>query len=195
MSRCVSKIHDCRTIRMLTFRFCPCAEVLTRLRLLMTSVLRLIGRAVPCSLRNRPQALQRTEPSSSRRHRGVVEVPQFWQTGCRLPRSWLAKEAIVDNNHEGRAIRVEMWPDKGETAAKTSSAASGMFLYYFASPTYRNVALSTTCCCRRRRRVYHALTHVAVCSVNSKLESARLSSPQVQWKSSTVIARAMADEP
>jgi hypothetical protein len=33
-------------------------------------------------LRKRPQALQRTEPSSSLRHKGVVEVPQFWQTGC-----------------------------------------------------------------------------------------------------------------
>jgi len=26
--------------------------------------------------------LQRTEPDSSRRQRGVVEVVQFWQTGC-----------------------------------------------------------------------------------------------------------------
>lgn len=54
--------------------------VLTRLRLLMTSVLRLIGRGRPCNLRNRPQALHRTEPISSRRHSGVVLVPQFWQT-------------------------------------------------------------------------------------------------------------------
>ena len=56
--------------------------VLTRLRLLITSVLREIGRGRPCSLRNRPQALQSTEPNSSRRHNGVVEVLQFWQVGC-----------------------------------------------------------------------------------------------------------------
>jgi hypothetical protein len=56
--------------------------VLTRLRLLITSVLREIGRGRPCSLRNKPQALQRTEPNSSRRHSGVVEVLQFWQVGC-----------------------------------------------------------------------------------------------------------------
>ena len=105
--------HDFRDFQVFTFRFCPCAEVLTRLRLLITSVLRLIGRAVPCSLRNSPQALQRTEPSSSRRHRGVVEVPQFWHTGCRLPRSWLAKDAIVDSDQGGRAIRVGMCADKG----------------------------------------------------------------------------------
>jgi hypothetical protein len=47
---------------------------------LITSVLRLIGRGLPCSLRNRPQALQRTKPFSSRRQSGVVLVEQFWQT-------------------------------------------------------------------------------------------------------------------
>lgn len=52
---------------------------LTRLRLLMTSVLREIGRGRPCSLRNKPQALHRTEPYSSRRHSGVIDVLQFWQ--------------------------------------------------------------------------------------------------------------------
>jgi len=67
--------------RRLTLRLGPC-PVFTRLRLLITSVLRLIGRARPCSLRNKPHALHNTEPSSSLRHRGVVEVPQFWQTGC-----------------------------------------------------------------------------------------------------------------
>lgn len=56
-------------------------EVLTRLRDLITSVLREMGRGRPWSLRKRPQALQRTEPDSSRRQRGVVEVVQFWQTG------------------------------------------------------------------------------------------------------------------
>jgi hypothetical protein len=56
--------------------------VLTRLRLLITSVLSEIGRGLPCSLRNKPQALHRTEPNSSRRHNGVVEVLQFWQVGC-----------------------------------------------------------------------------------------------------------------
>lgn len=55
--------------------------VLTRLRLLMTSVLRLIGRGRPCSFKNNPHALQSTEPNSSRRHNGVVLVPQFWHCG------------------------------------------------------------------------------------------------------------------
>ena len=162
---------------MLTLRFCPCAEVLTRLRLLITSVLRLIGRAVPCSLRNSPQALQRTEPSSSRRHRGVVEVPQFWHTGCRFPRSWLAKEAIVDKNHEGKS-------DKGcgcgpirENWCQDLECGQWHPVLLVLDFTYRNVALPTTCCGRRRRCVYHALTHVAVCSVNPALESARFSSP------------------
>lgn len=59
----------------------PGPPVLTRLRLLMTSVLSEIGRGRPCSFRNRPQALQSTAPVSSRRHSGVVLVVQFWQTG------------------------------------------------------------------------------------------------------------------
>lgn len=56
--------------------------VFTRFRLLITSVLRDIGRGRPCSFRKSPHALQSTEPNSSRRHNGVVDVPQFWQTGC-----------------------------------------------------------------------------------------------------------------
>ena len=56
--------------------------VLTRLRLLITSVLREIGLGRPCSFRNKPQALQRTAPNSSRRQSGVVDVPQFWHVGC-----------------------------------------------------------------------------------------------------------------
>ena len=36
-------------------------------------------------LQERPQALQRTEPYSSLRHSGVVDVVQFWHTGCREP--------------------------------------------------------------------------------------------------------------
>jgi len=75
------------------FAFWAAPELLTRLRLLITSVLRLIGRGLPWSLRKRPQALQRTEPISSRRHRGVVEVVQFWQVGWERSRSGLA--AIV----------------------------------------------------------------------------------------------------
>lgn len=69
--------------------------VFTRLRLLITSVLSEMGRGRPCSLRKRPQALQRTWPDSSRRHSGVVEVPQFWQVGCVVSRSWLAMVAIT----------------------------------------------------------------------------------------------------
>ena len=54
---------------------------MTRFRLFIVSVLRFRGLALPWSLRKRPQALQRVAPSSLRRQRGVVEVPQFWQTG------------------------------------------------------------------------------------------------------------------
>lgn len=63
----------------------PGPPVFTLLRLLMTSVLRLMGRGRPCSFRKRPQALQRTEPDSSRLQSGVVLVVQFWQTGGELP--------------------------------------------------------------------------------------------------------------
>lgn len=70
--------------------------VFTRLRLLITSVLREIGRGRPCSLRNKPQALHRTEPYSSRRHNGVVEVVQFWQVGCEE-----ALEAIATKTQVG----------------------------------------------------------------------------------------------
>ena len=52
-------------------------EAFTRFLLLITSVLREMGRGRPWSLRKRPQALQSTDPDSSRRHSGVVEVPQF----------------------------------------------------------------------------------------------------------------------
>lgn len=65
-----------------TFFFCPFCPVFTRFRLLITSVLRLIGRARPCNLRNKPQALHKTEPPSSRRQSGVVLVEQFWHVGC-----------------------------------------------------------------------------------------------------------------
>ena len=66
----------------ITFFFGTCPADFTRLRLLITSVFKLIGLARPCSLRKRPQALQRTEPASSLLHNGVVDVWQFWQTGC-----------------------------------------------------------------------------------------------------------------
>lgn len=82
---------------LLTFFFVPCAdpELLTRFRLLITSVFRLIGRGRPWSLRNRPQALQSTEPISSRRQRGVVDVVQFWQVGCVVSRSLAAIVAMM----------------------------------------------------------------------------------------------------
>ena len=67
-----------------TFFLGPWAVALTRFRLLITSVFRLIGRGRPCSLRNKPHALQSTEPASSRRQRGVVLVEQFWHTGCNV---------------------------------------------------------------------------------------------------------------
>lgn len=68
---------------------------LTLFRLLITSVLSDIGRGRLCSLRNRPQALQRTDPNSSRLQRGVVEVLQLWQVGCEVSRLWLAGVAII----------------------------------------------------------------------------------------------------
>jgi len=80
-------------------------EVLTLLRLLITSVLRDIGRGRPCSLRKRPQALQSTAPVSSRRHSGVVEVVQFWQIGCETSR--LAIVVAI--------LRVEIEVDKRES--------------------------------------------------------------------------------
>ena len=61
----------------LTFFLGPVLELLTRFRLLITSVLRLMGLGRPWSLRNRPHALHKTEPISSRRHKGVVVVWQF----------------------------------------------------------------------------------------------------------------------
>jgi hypothetical protein len=48
-----------------------------RFRFLMTSVFKLSGRTTPCSLRKRPQALQRGWPSGLRRQSGVVWVKQF----------------------------------------------------------------------------------------------------------------------
>ena len=61
----------------LTLFFSAWLAVFTRWRLLITSVLRLIGLGVPWSFKKSPQALHRTEPISSLRHSGVVEVAQF----------------------------------------------------------------------------------------------------------------------
>jgi hypothetical protein len=85
--------HD----KLCTFFFAPGAEpeLLTRFRLLITSVLRLIGLGRPWSLRKRPQALQSTEPISSRRQSGVVEVVQFWHVGCEVSRSLAAIVAML----------------------------------------------------------------------------------------------------
>ena len=71
--------HGQRVFRMrggdrLTFFLGCWLTPLTLLRLLMTSVLRLIGRALPWSFKKSPQALHSTEPDSSRRHSGVVDV-------------------------------------------------------------------------------------------------------------------------
>jgi hypothetical protein len=59
----------------------PAWLALTRFRDLMISVLRLMGRGRPWSLRKRPQALQRTAPFSSLLQSGVYVVPQLPQTG------------------------------------------------------------------------------------------------------------------
>lgn len=61
--------------------FRPAEFTFTRFRDFITSVLRLIGLALPCSLRKRPHALHRTAPFSSLRQRGVYVVVQFPQTG------------------------------------------------------------------------------------------------------------------
>ena len=71
------RLQICPASVIRTFFFGPCPELLTRFRLLITSVLRLIGRGLPCSFRKSPQALQSTDPISSRRQSGVVEVVQF----------------------------------------------------------------------------------------------------------------------
>jgi hypothetical protein len=78
--------------------------VLTRLRLLITSVFREMGLGRPCSLRKRPQALHRTEPNSSRLHSGVVDVLQFWHVGCEcvlvaimVPVKWTVIATAADN--------------------------------------------------------------------------------------------------
>jgi hypothetical protein len=80
---CLGHVRDStdRTVGLHTLLRPPGPPVFTRLRLLMTSVLSEMGRGRPCSFKKRPQALQRTEPFSSRRQSGVVLVEQFWQTG------------------------------------------------------------------------------------------------------------------
>ena len=97
--------------------------VLTLLRLLMTSVFRLIGRGRPCSLRKRPHALQRTEPVSSRRHSGVVLVPQFWQTGCSRSRvsdmGFFIGIAVIDSE----SIRI-----RGRAASRRDRRRTGCLL-------------------------------------------------------------------
>jgi hypothetical protein len=80
-------------------------DVLTRLRLLITSVFNEIGRGRPCNFRKRPQALQRTDPISSRRHRGVVEVAQFWHVGCVSSRLSLAMVAMLGSCEVKTAVQ------------------------------------------------------------------------------------------
>jgi len=81
---------------------------LTRFRLLITSVLRDIGRGRLCNFKNKPQALHRTAPNSSRRQRGVVEVLQLWHVGWEVSRLWLAGVAIVfllDHTEQIKGLR------------------------------------------------------------------------------------------
>lgn len=54
---------------------------LIRFLSLMVSVFKLMGRGRPCNFKNKPQALQRTWPVSSRRQSGVVCVLQLRHTG------------------------------------------------------------------------------------------------------------------
>ena len=46
-------------------------------------------------MRKRPHALQRTAPDSSLLHSGVVDVWQFWQTGCVKGEVWSVREAAM----------------------------------------------------------------------------------------------------
>lgn len=92
---------------------------LTLFRLLITSVLRDIGRGRLWSLRNKPHALQSTEPNSSRLQRGVVEVLQLWQVGCEVSRLWLA----------GVAIMIECRLSKREKDLRKFGGAQGAFMY------------------------------------------------------------------
>lgn len=39
--------------------------------------------------------MQSTEPDSSRRHSGVVDVSQFWQTGCVKMELWSVNDAAM----------------------------------------------------------------------------------------------------
>jgi hypothetical protein len=85
------------------------AVPLPRLRFLMTSVLSDKGRTTPCSLRNKPHALQRGWPSGLRRQRGVVWVKQLVQVVGALPCS----PCLVPPGLAGREGAAELKPDSG----------------------------------------------------------------------------------
>ena len=94
----------------------------------MTSVLREMGLGRPCSLRNRPQALHSTEPNSSRRHSGVVDVVQFWHVGCEDVLVAIMMPVLsvqvksVGRRRERNAINIIVI-DKDDGAKKTLAAA------------------------------------------------------------------------
>lgn len=130
----------------------PGPPVLTRLRLLMTSVLSEIGRGRPCSFKNKPQALQSTAPDSSRRHSGVVLVVQFWQTGC-----WCVSH-VQDSSGSDDDDAVLMAIDYAIRISKDYSAGSSIAAvqqHNNRKKTYRRVALSASSC-GRGGRVGHA---------------------------------------
>lgn len=80
----------------------------------MTSVFMEIGRGRPFNFRKRPQALHSTEPNSSRRQRGVRDVPQFWHVGCEevlvaimVPVGIVGKVAIERESGPINTIRID----------------------------------------------------------------------------------------
>lgn len=104
----------------------------------MTLVLRLMGRARPCSLRNRPHALQSTCPASSRRQSGVVEVWQFWHTG--VSENWprplsLSLDGAIGASDDPALGAVEELAPVGVTDAELGVAES-----LLASPAVSDVS-------------------------------------------------------
>lgn len=96
-----------------------------------------MGRGRPCSFRKRPQALQRTEPDSSRLQSGVVLVVQFWQTGWIKGEQQSVMKFVVDDGDKDKKeiLRRSERPSDTNTTATTSETT-----------TYRRVALAARGC-------------------------------------------------
>ena len=94
-------------------------------------------------MRKRPQALHRTEPISSRRHSGVVLVPQFWHTGC------------VDGVSKSLSIwKIRIRARASRRAPECPSRRQ------LSRTTYRSVLLATSSGSRRRSCVVHRVHNI-----------------------------------